>query len=51
MGTNTGTAGTKEINKNYPVETGIGADDKHDGRIANLVPEKSIVPKKELVGI
>jgi hypothetical protein len=52
MGKNSGTAGTKEINKNWPQDTGLGDDDKHKGRTINLVAEgingeKSSVPKKE----
>lgn len=39
MGANSGQRGTKEINKNYPVDTGLGDDDKHEGRIINLVAE------------
>jgi len=34
---NAGTSGTKEINKDYPETSGLGADDKHIGRQINLV--------------
>lgn len=40
MGENSGQIGTKDISKNYPVESGLGADDKHEGRQINLVPEE-----------
>ena len=51
---NKGTKGTKEISKNYPVTSGLGEDDKHEGRTMNLVAEgingiKSTVSKKEKV--
>ena len=50
MGENSGTKGTKEINKNYPQDTGLGDDDKHEGRTINLVAEEnSNVPKKDRV--
>jgi len=50
MGTNSGTSGTKEINKNYPTPstTGVGADDYHKNRQMNLVAEDgSYISKKE----
>lgn len=52
MGTQSGTKGTKEISKNYPNVSGLGADDKHEGRQINLVAEgidgiKSIADSKE----
>ena len=51
---NEGTAGTKEISKDYPNVSGLGADDKHEGRQINLVAEgidgiKSTVFSKEKV--
>lgn len=47
---NEGTAGTKEINKNWPQDTGLGDDDKHEGRQINLVAEDgSIVFQKNKV--
>lgn len=51
---NKGTKGTKEINKNYPFTSGLGADDKHEGRQINLTAEgingiKSFVSKKNKV--
>lgn len=50
MGVNSGTAGTKEINKNYPQDTGLGDDDKHEGRQINLVAEDgSNVSEKDQV--
>lgn len=50
MGANSGTKGTKEINKDWPQDTGLGDTDKHEGRQINLVAEDgSHVPKKEQV--
>ncbi len=50
MGTQSGTRGTKEINKNYPQDTGLEDDDKHEGRTINLVAEDgSNVPQKDKV--
>ena len=47
---NQGTKGTKEINKNYPITSGLGDDDKHEGRQINLVAEDgSNVYSKEKV--
>ena len=56
MGVNSGTIGTKEIARDYPNTTGLGADDKHEGRQTNLVAEgingiKTRVLKKEKEGI
>lgn len=36
-----GTKGTRFVNKNYPVETGLENEDKHIGRIINLVGERN----------
>lgn len=49
MGENSGQFGTKDISKNYPApaNTGTGANDYHEGRQINLVPEEeSTVPQK-----
>ena len=52
MGENSGTRGTKEINKDYPITSGLAVDEKHEGRQINLVAEKgSNVPKKEKIGL
>ena len=49
---NKGTKGTKDINKNYPITSGLGDDEKHDGRQINLVAEDfDNVLKKERVGL
>ena len=32
------TSGEKEIKRYYPVVSGLGANDKHEGRQINLVP-------------
>ncbi len=46
------TIGEKEIQTDWPHETGLGADDKHDGRQINLVPEEgSLVPRRKKVGL
>ena len=50
MGANSGTKGTKEINNEWPQDTGLGDTDKHEERQINLVAEDdSNVPKKEQV--
>ena len=36
---NKGTKGTKEISKNWPNVSGLGEDEKHEGRTMNLVSE------------
>ena len=33
------TIGEKELKHSWPVETGLGADNKHEGRTHNLVAE------------
>lgn len=42
MGENSGQIGTKDVSKNYPVlsSSGIDADDYHEGREINLIPEE-----------
>ncbi len=41
------TSGEKELKTNWPHITGLGIDDKHEGRQINLVPqEKSLVLKR-----
>ena len=37
---NAGTRGTKEINKNYPVDKGLGDEDRHEGTEINLKAEE-----------
>jgi len=32
--------GEKELRKDWPVVSGLGANDKHEGRQSNLIPEK-----------
>ena len=50
MGANSGTKGTKEINKEWPQDTGLGDTAKHEGRQINLVAEDgSNVSKKDKV--
>ena len=45
-----GTKGTKDIATNYPHVSGIEADEKHEGRQINLVPEEeSLVPESKKV--
>ncbi len=44
------TAGEKEIKTDWPVVSGIGVDEKHEGRQINLVPEEeSLVPESKKV--
>ena len=46
------TIGEKELKRKYPVTSGLGADDKHEGRRINLVAqEKSLVSKREKIGL
>lgn len=50
MGENSGQFGTKDISKNYPVESssGVDADDYHEGREINLVAEESSKVSKKV---
>jgi len=50
-GKNAGTSGTKEINKNYPITTGLGRTDRHQGRQINLIADESKVLDKEKIGL
>lgn len=34
------TLGEKELSRKYPVVSGLGVDDRHDGRVISLVAEK-----------
>lgn len=50
------TLGEKELKTNWPHESGLSADSKHEGRIINLIPQghlgkKSIVKSCKQVGI
>ena len=46
------TAGEKEIKRNYPHKSGIEANEKHEGRVKNLVAqEESLVLERNKVGI
>jgi len=46
------TAGEKEIKRDWPHETGLDADSKHEGRQKNLVAqEESLVLERHKVGI
>jgi len=46
------TAGEKELKRNWPVITGLEADDKHEGRQTNLVAtEENLTPKRKRVGL
>lgn len=48
----TGTASSAETKRNYPVTSGLGATDKHEGRQTNLVAEEeSLVRDKDKIGI
>jgi len=35
------TVGEKELKTNWPITSGLEADQKHDGRKVNLVPTKA----------
>ena len=44
--------GEKEIATRYPVTSGLVAGTtKQEGRVSNLVPRKSLVPRKDKVGL
>ena len=48
--------GEKELWTRYPITSGMEADEKHEGRVVNLVPEGingllSTIPVKDRVGI
>lgn len=41
------TKGMADLKRDYPVTSGLGADDKHEGRELNLVPERgSLYPSR-----
>ena len=48
---NDGTKGTAEINKDYPINSGLGVNDKHVGRIINLVADESNVSERYKEGL
>lgn len=44
------TIGQAKLKTKYPVVTGLGADDKHEGRVMNLVPTiGSLVPRRNRI--
>ena len=44
-------SGEKELRTDWPHETGLELEDKHEGRQINLVPEEaSLVPERVKVG-
>jgi hypothetical protein len=46
------TASQAEVKRKFPVVSGLGANDKHEGRQMNLVPEQgSLVPRRKKVGL
>ena len=46
------TTGEKELKTDYPIISGIEADEKHDGRQMHLVPEEaSLIPEREMIGL
>ena len=46
------TTGEKELKTDWPITSGLGADDKHDGREMHLIPEeKSLVPERKKAGL
>ena len=46
------TTGEKELKRDWPIISGLGADDKHEGRQVNLVAEQgSLIPRRKKVGL
>ena len=46
------TVGEKELKTDWPVVSGLGADDKHEGRKMHLeVEEASLVPDGDKLGL
>jgi len=46
------TTGEKELKTDWPHETGIEADSKHEGRQPHLIAEEvSLVPERKKVGL
>ena len=46
------TAGEKELKTDWPVVSGIEADEKHEGRKMHLEPEEaSLVPDRDKLGL
>ena len=43
--------GHKEISNKWPVVEGLEQDDKHEGRVQNLVAVKSLVSSRYEVGL
>lgn len=48
--------GEKELKTAWPITSGMEADEKHEGRQVNLIPEgiaglKSTIPVKDRVGL
>lgn len=43
------TAGEKELKRDWPHESGLEANQKHEGRRPHLKPRVSLVPAKEKV--
>jgi len=41
----------KELRRDWPCVTGLDANSKHEGRVTKLVPEKSVVPKRQEIGM
>ena len=45
------TTGEKELKRDWPIISGLGVNDKHEGRQSNLVPEQSLIPRRKKVGL
>lgn len=45
------TTGEKELKTDWPITSGLGANDKHDGRKMHLEPEQTLVPERKKVGL
>lgn len=52
IGKSNRTSGMKELKRRYPVKTGLGNLDKHEGRQINLVPEQgTLYARRKRAGI
>jgi len=46
------TTGEKELKTDWPIESGLEAEDKHEGRQMHLVAEEgSLVPERKKAGL
>lgn len=46
------TSGEKELKRTWPHESGLqGGTQKQEGRVSNLIADKSLVPDRKKVGL